>query len=247
MQREHHLASGDLCRESAPLGQLSRVSACRLASRRDGAPDSMVVHPGMNSAEFLQRLRTSKALHRLFASPIRLMRILCAIVEPTADPCAARLQHRSRSSPLNMSEAHGDDVPRPTVFLHDPLEKLQRRGFVPLRGSHLFQDLALMIDSAPQIAEPAVDLHEHIHPSDATADSRAYARRVAYESRRRTSDQTGSTRTGRVLGLMSIPRSANRSSTLRSDSGYRAYIITTRRTTSGELLKYRNRSLIRRG
>jgi len=39
---------------------------------------------------------------------------------------------------------------------------------------------------------------------------------------------------------MSIPRSARRSSTLRSDSGYLTYIITTRRMTSGELLKYRN-------
>jgi hypothetical protein len=27
---------------------------------------------------------------------------------------------------------------------------------------------------------------------------------------------------------------------LRSDSGYRTYIITTKRITSGELLKYRN-------
>ena len=39
---------------------------------------------------------------------------------------------------------------------------------------------------------------------------------------------------------MSIPRSAKRSSTFRSDNGYRRYIITTRRITSGELLKYRN-------
>ena len=45
---------------------------------------------------------------------------------------------------------------------------------------------------------------------------------------------------------MSIPRSAKRSSTLRSDSGYFTYIITTRRITSGELLKYRNGSLMAR-
>src|SRR5271169_4765419 len=43
-----------------------------------------------------------------------------------------------------------------------------------------------------------------------------------------------------VSWLMSIPRPAKRSSTLRSDSGYRTYIITTRWITSGELLKYRN-------
>jgi hypothetical protein len=47
-----------------------------------------------------------------------------------------------------------------------------------------------------------------------------------------------------VSWLMSIPRSAKRSSTFRSDSGYRTYIITTRRMTSGELLKYRNGLLI---
>ena len=47
-----------------------------------------------------------------------------------------------------------------------------------------------------------------------------------------------------VSWLMSIPRSARRSSTLRNDSGYLTYIITTKRTTSGELLKYRNGLLI---
>jgi hypothetical protein len=46
--------------------------------------------------------------------------------------------------------------------------------------------------------------------------------------------------TPRQNSLMSIPRLAKRSSTLCSDSGCRTYIITTRRITSGELLKYRN-------
>src|SRR6516162_8861927 len=39
-----------------------------------------------------------------------------------------------------------------------------------------------------------------------------------------------------VSWLISIPRSAKRSSTLRSESGYLTYIMTTRRMTSGELL-----------
>ena len=55
-----------------------------------------------------------------------------------------------------------DDAARSPVFLHDPLEKLQRRGFVSPRGDHSLQDLALMVDCAPQIAELAVDLHEHL-------------------------------------------------------------------------------------
>jgi hypothetical protein len=39
---------------------------------------------------------------------------------------------------------------------------------------------------------------------------------------------------------MSIPRSNSRSSTFLNDSGYRTYIITTRRITSGDELKQRN-------
>ena len=49
-----------------------------------------------------------------------------------------------------------------------------------------------------------------------------------------------------VSWLMSIPHCAKRSSTLRTDSGYLTYIITTRRMTSGELLKYRNGLLMAR-
>jgi hypothetical protein len=42
------------------------------------------------------------------------------------------------------------------------------------------------------------------------------------------------------LVAMSITRSAKKSSTFRSDSGYCTYIITTGWITSGELLKYPN-------
>ena len=42
-----------------------------------------------------------------------------------------------------------------------------------------------------------------------------------------------------VSWQISIPRSNSRSSTWRSDNGYRTYIITVRRIISGELLKYR--------
>jgi hypothetical protein len=47
-----------------------------------------------------------------------------------------------------------------------------------------------------------------------------------------------------VSWLMSIPRSAKRSSTFRSESGCLTYIVMTKRMTSGELLKYRNGLLI---
>ena len=48
----------------------------------------------------------------------------------------------------------------------------------------------------------------------------------------------------KVLRSGATQFSYRRSSTLRSDSGYLTYIITTRRMTSGELLKYRNGLLI---
>ena len=89
------------------------------------------------------------------------MRVLRAIVEPATDLLAtgvADLLHRRRIS----AKPVGDDLPRSAVFLHDPLEKLQRRSLVPLRSDHCLQNLALMIDGAPEIAELAVDLHKHL-------------------------------------------------------------------------------------
>jgi hypothetical protein len=37
------------------------------------------------------------------------------------------------------------------MCLHDALEKLQRRGFVPLRSDDRFQNLAFVVDGAPEI------------------------------------------------------------------------------------------------
>jgi hypothetical protein len=51
-----HLASGDLCRESAPLGQGRRASLLVDLPRDEMALlIELVVHLGMNSAELLQR------------------------------------------------------------------------------------------------------------------------------------------------------------------------------------------------
>src|SRR5882672_12865190 len=88
------------------------------------------------------------------------MRILRPIVEPTANLVTigvADLFHRCgiRAKPV------GDDVPGSTILLHDALQKLERRSLVSLRGDHRFQNLAFVIDSPPEIAELAVDLHEH--------------------------------------------------------------------------------------
>ena len=58
------------------------------------------------------------------------MGILCPIVEPTADlmPLGnTDLVHRRRIGPKPI----GDDAARSPVFLHDPLEKFERRNLVP--------------------------------------------------------------------------------------------------------------------
>ena len=89
------------------------------------------------------------------------MRILGAIVEPAADLLAigvADLSHRRRVS----TKSVGDDLPRSAVLLHDALEKLHRRRLVSLRSDDRFQDLAFMVDSAPEIAELSIDLHKHL-------------------------------------------------------------------------------------
>jgi hypothetical protein len=47
-------------------------------------------------------------------------------------------------------------------YLHGALQELERRGLVPLRGDHRFQNLAFVIDSSPEVAELAVDLHKDL-------------------------------------------------------------------------------------
>ena len=109
----------------------------------------------------MQRLHASKPLHRPFPSSKRLMRILRAIVEPTTNLLAigvADLSHRRRIGAKPVS----DDAPRPAMFLHDALQKLERCGLVPLLRDHGLQNLALVIDRPPQEAELTVDLHEHL-------------------------------------------------------------------------------------
>jgi len=121
----------------------------------------MVVDLGVNRAELLQRLRTSKPLHRPLSSSKRLVRILRPIVEAAPDLVpigVAQLFHRCGIG----AKPVGDDLPRLAVPLHDPLEKLQRRSLVPSCRDHSLQDLAFMVDGAPEIAELAVDLHKDL-------------------------------------------------------------------------------------
>ncbi len=112
-------------------------------------------------AELLQRLHTSKAQQGALSSSKRLMRVLRPIVEAATDLLAigvADLLHGRRIS----AKPVGDERPRSAELLHDALEKLQRCGLIPLRRDHRLQDLAFMVDGAPEMAEHAADLHKHL-------------------------------------------------------------------------------------
>ena len=60
------------------------------------------------------------------------MRILREIVETATDILAIRIADRFHRRGIG-AQPIGDNLPRLAVFLHDPLERLQRRGLVPLR------------------------------------------------------------------------------------------------------------------
>jgi hypothetical protein len=89
------------------------------------------------------------------------MRILRPIVDVAADLLVIGVANLSRSRGIRAKPV-GDDLTRSAVFLHDSLEKLQRRSLVPFRRDNSLQNLAFMIDGAPEIAELAVDLHKHL-------------------------------------------------------------------------------------
>jgi hypothetical protein len=77
------------------------------------------------------------------------MRILRPIVETPTYLVPIResdLAQRRRISPKRIS----NDDARLVVFLQKPPQKLQRRGLVALRRDHCLENLALVIDGAPQ-------------------------------------------------------------------------------------------------
>ena len=98
-----------------------------------------------------------------------------------------------------------------------------------------------MVDGTPKVAELAVGLHKHLVQVPAPLRIAAHVRDASLTDLGGEHGPNRFHQNRTVSWLMSIPRSVKRSSTLRSDSGYRTYIITTRRMTSGELLKYWNR------
>jgi len=97
-----------------------------------------------------------------------------------------------------------------------------------------FQHLAFVVDGAPQEVHLAVDLDVHLVEVPLPV---AEARIRLTRWRRMSAANSGPKRfhhSRTVSWQRSTPRSNNRSSTLRNDSGKRRYIITTSRITSGD-------------
>jgi hypothetical protein len=128
---------------------------------------------------------------------------------------------------------------RPAHAAHQSLPTRQHR-LSPRTQRHRLQHLAFVIDGAPKVVELAVDLHKHLIQMPASLRIGAHVRDASLTDLGGEHRPNWFHQNRTVSWLMSIPRSAKRSSTFRSDSGYLTYIITTRRMTSGELLKYRN-------
>ena len=86
----------------------------------------------------------------------------------------------------------------------------------------------------------AIGLHDHLVEMPSPVTKPAHAENALTTNVPASSGPNLFHHSRTVSLQMSIPRSWSRSSTLRSESGYRTYIMTTRRMTSGDELKCRN-------
>ena len=77
----------------------------------------MVMDGGMNGGEFLQTSHTTKAQHRPFSSPKRLMRILASVVQPAAGFLLVRIADDLHRSAIGTQLIRYHNM-RPAVAFH---------------------------------------------------------------------------------------------------------------------------------
>ena len=87
------------------------------------------------------------------------MRILNSIVEPSFD-FPKEFDTEIIHSCWVRSKAISHNFNRASVALQRLLEEPQSRGFITFLGDVALQNLALVIDSAPQLMRLSIDLHE---------------------------------------------------------------------------------------
>jgi len=158
------------------------------------------------------------------------------VVHPTAHLTTIHIAEFAHGSVVG-SQSVGDDCLGPAMALQGFLQKRHSRSFVPLSRHVALKNLTFVIDGAPKVMLLPVDLYEHLVEVPAPVTDSAHRLHSL-------ASDIGPNRFHQNLTVswqMSIPRSNSRSSTFRRLSGNRTYIITTRRITSGEELKKRNR------
>jgi hypothetical protein len=114
----------------------------------------------VDGCEFLQCLHLPESEHRPLSSSERQVAIFDPVVQPLPHFAAVEISqftHRCRVG----SQAVGDDHRWFSVPLQRLLHEGQSRGFVPFLRDVAFEDLALVIDRAPQVDHLTVQLHVH--------------------------------------------------------------------------------------
>ena len=196
----------------------------------------VVVDVGMDRGELLQGLHSPEPEHRALASSERQVAVLDPVVGPAADLLLLGVAQLVHCRTVGSQTVGGDLLGR-TVALKRLLHEGQSGFLVAGPGDVTLEDLAFLIDRAPQVDHLAIQLHVHLvkvpaplaetlHPAHPLPADVAGEQWTEPAPPHRT-----------VSWQRSIPRSNNRSSTLRKDNGNRTYIIITGRMTSGEELK----------
>ena len=230
-----------------PLGQGSRAAYfVSLTIDEVSFLVEMVVQRGVDRSEFLQRLHPSKPQHRPFSSSEWQVRVFCSIILPSPHLAAIEIAQCAHCCRIG-SKPVGDDRCGPTMPLQSLLQKRQCCRFISLFGDIGLQNLALVVHSAPQVMTLAINVGFaalRVTNTSSTCQRQWRNPRIRDTRCRRISDANiGPNRFHQnrtVSWQMSMPRSNNRSSTLRRLSGNRTYIMTTSRITSGDELKQRN-------
>jgi hypothetical protein len=109
---------------------------------------------------------------------------------------------------------------------------------VPPLRDEAFEHLTLAVHGPPEEVLNAVDLHENLVKVPASVTMGPHGLDAApSDLGRENRPEPVPPEPHRLSCVMSVPRSWSRSSTFRSDSGYRMYIITARQMISGLVLK----------
>ncbi len=146
-----------LCHERLPLDQCGRAAKLvGLTVDEMALLGKVVVKRSVYGREFLQRLHSSETLHHTLFSAQGQVAVLDPIVLPAPHLAAveiAQCAHRGRVG----SQPVGHDLFSPAETLQCFLQEDQSRRFVALFRNKALENLALVIDRAPQVMALTVD------------------------------------------------------------------------------------------